>query len=227
MLQAFFHLHRAHFQLYNQSSPRAHNASTCTLTMKLLNAISFALLLGFTACRVVPSFPQPFIVANITTLVKVFETPLFIGNVLNYGVDPDPVSLQILDTPAIAAGPTPAPSPTPQSEWQKNVCRGAKLNKACKLDKEKAIEFVNPIDSPWDGTLEAELKLWGYHEVPADMHCDFDDIASALKALRIGLLSRAEGGDNYCYQVRHWDDDARTNHRDQTYTVENKVYRVC
>ena len=193
--------------------------------MKLRHALHFALLSAFAACRIVPASGL-YTVTNVTTLIKIFGTPLAIDHIAAYGASPVPASLPIPDTPAVAA------EPTPQSEWEKYVCRGGKLDQACKLDKYKAIEFLTPIDSPWDGTLEAELKLWGYKELPADSHCSFDDIAPALKALRIGLLSRAEGGANYCYQVRHVNDEARNaqgkriDDRDQTYKVNDREYRV-
>ena len=112
------------------------------------------------------------------------------------------------------------------SLWSKYVCRGEKLSKASKFEKDKAVEFAKPIDSPWEGTMEAELETWGYKEVDADLLCNFDDITNALKALKIGKLSFIEGGANYCFQVRHVDDGAHIEHVDQTYTVDNKVYRV-
>ena len=109
--------------------------------------------------------------------------------------------------------------------WQHCVCRGEKLTQACKNGKDKAVEFAEPIDSPWDGTMEAELKLWGYQELAADSHCNFDDIEPALEALKISRLSAREGGSNYCYQVRHSYDE-EIGPKDQTYEVNGRKLRV-
>ncbi|XPT03569.1 Mitochondrial import inner membrane translocase subunit tim8 [Ascochyta lentis] len=194
--------------------------------MRSLNALGLALLLAFVAGRVVPAHPRPYTGTNITTLIKVFGTPLATDNKIESSLNPVPESLPILDEPTVAA------EPTPQTEWQKYVCRGEKLTQACKLDKDKAIEFAEPIDSAWDGTMEAELKLWGYKELPADSHCYFGDIEPAFKGLKIGMRSKNEGGANYCFQVRHVDNEARNaqgeriDDRDQTYKVGDKEYRV-
>lgn len=126
-----------------------------------------------------------------------------------------------------------AAEPPPQTDWQRYVCRGKRLTQASKLDKAKAVQFASPIDSIWEGTMEAEIKLWGYKEISADSHCYFGDIESALKALKISMLTRSEGGPNYCYQVRHIDNDAQNAQgekiadKDQTYKVNGKDYRVC
>ncbi|KAJ8106913.1 hypothetical protein OPT61_g9226 [Boeremia exigua] len=109
--------------------------------------------------------------------------------------------------------------------WQAWVCRGEKLNQACKNTKDKAAGFAAPIDSPWDGTMEEDLKLWGYREVPADTHCDFSDIEKALKGLGIGVLPAMEGGDNHCFQVRHSYDDG-SEVKDQTYDVKGRKLRM-
>ncbi|KZM28677.1 uncharacterized protein EKO05_0009934 [Ascochyta rabiei] len=154
--------------------------------MRLLVAVVFALLLVFAAGRVVPALPRPYSVTNITTLVKVFGTPLAADNTLKYSANPVPASLSFLDEPVVAA------EPTPQLEWQKYVCRGEKLSQACKLDKEKAMQFVEPIDSIWDSTMEAELKLWGYKELLADSHCCFDFLSQHKRQL---------GGNKHIHQA--------------------------
>lgn len=117
--------------------------------------------------------------------------------------------------------------------WHDCVCRGEKLTQACKADKEKAARILQPIDTPWKGTMEAELDLWGYREQPALSHCNFEDIEDALKALKISRKSKPEGGANYCYEVRHsYEEDTKgpngevVSQKDQTYTVEGKKYRV-
>lgn len=106
----------------------------------------------------------------------------------------------------------------------KCVCRGEKLTLACTTDKNKATEYAQPIDTPWDGTMEAELKLWGYRDEPSDSHCNFDDIETALKALKIGRKSGMEGGNNFCYKVLHPLEHGEA--RDQTYEVDGVKRRV-
>lgn len=120
-----------------------------------------------------------------------------------------------------------------ESLWEDYVCRGEKLTEACKASKDEAANFLTPIDTPWKGSMEAELDKWGYREVPAMSHCNFDDIEDALKALKISTKSRPEGGLNYCYEIRHSYEEVAMGpsgkivyEEDQTYTVEGKTYRV-
>ncbi|KAJ4347557.1 Mitochondrial import inner membrane translocase subunit tim8 [Ascochyta clinopodiicola] len=177
--------------------------------------------------RVVPASPRPYSVTKITTLVKVFGAPLATDNTLDHSANSVAVPLPSPIKPAVVAR-----APLAQLDWQKYVCRGEKLNQACKLDKGKATQFAGPIDSVWDGTMEAELKLWGYKELPADSHCYFGDIEPAFRALKIDMETAMEGGSNYCFQVCHFDAKARNAqgeriaYRDQTYKVNDKEYRV-
>ena len=53
-----------------------------------------------------------------------------------------------------------------------------------------------------------------------------NDSLPIFRALRAVVMSFIEGGANYYFQVRHVDDGAHIEHVDQTYTVDNKVYRV-
>ncbi|KAF3045874.1 hypothetical protein E8E12_002891 [Didymella heteroderae] len=117
--------------------------------------------------------------------------------------------------------------------WYKCVCRGDKLTEGCKVDKDEATQFVTPIDTQWKGTMEAELDEWGYHDQSAASYCSFHDIEDALNALKISPLSKTEGGENYCYYLRHslkpgmnGSDDKDVPLKDQTYTVNKKTYRM-
>ncbi|KAF1928401.1 uncharacterized protein M421DRAFT_92650 [Didymella exigua CBS 183.55] len=124
-------------------------------------------------------------------------------------------------------------STTKKDSWHDCVCRGEKLTQACKADTDKAAQIVTPINTPWKGSMVAELAKWGYREQPAMSHCNFEDIGDALNALKISTLSEPEGGLNSCYKVRHsYEDDYRDldggviSEEDQTYTVEEKTYRM-
>lgn len=110
--------------------------------------------------------------------------------------------------------------------WVKCRCRGEKLTEGCQTSKDEATEFTTPLNMPWKGTMEAELKKWGYHERPPTW-CSLDDIENALNDLKI------EEGDTNCYEVRYLlpdgtkDEDGKViAPKDQTYTVDKKTYRV-
>jgi hypothetical protein len=204
--------------------------SVIIFRMKLSNVTAFALLLILAACRVASPLPPLYPVNNVTSLLKVIETPLVYIDA-ELGADSPPIASVTLVLPAVAAEPIPSSTPiSPQTEWQKYVCRGEKLTQASKLDREKAAQFATPIDSEWDGTLEAELKLWGYELYIG--FCDFSNIADQLRALNIDSRFKPKGGQNECFSVRHSNIEA-TNEEgeempvmDQTYTVNGKTYRV-
>jgi hypothetical protein len=134
----------------------------------------------------------------------------------------------------LALAPDDTVSATEETDsWFECVCRGEKLTQVCKTNKEKAVHFVTPIDTPWRGDMQADLREWGYHEEPAMSYCSFGDIEDALEALGISSWSQPEGGLNYCYQVRHsYEEDIKgpdgkvISEEDQTYTVGHKTYRV-
>ncbi|KAJ4311116.1 Mitochondrial import inner membrane translocase subunit tim8 [Neodidymelliopsis sp. IMI 364377] len=199
---------------------------------------------------VVPSLPQPYTAINVTTLVKVVGAPAVDSNPTSGGDSPPPAKRPKLTPsspivpllpgdPASPAAASP-PAASPQSEWEKYVCRGARLTLACKNDKIKAEQFVSPASTPWDGTLENEFKLWGYTEDPyAD--CDFEgeyyNINRALEALNVFHGEDQEQDDdgdspNHCFRIFHYDpekvvkDGKDVAVADQTYKVDNKEYRV-
>jgi hypothetical protein len=94
---------------------------------------------------------------------------------------------------------------------------------------------VKRIDTPFDGTLEAELTLGGYTEdlENADWHCEFNfAFELGSKALDIDDTSK-EGRPNDCFWFQHWDCNAKDeqshdiNKKGQTYIVDEKMYQVC
>ena len=135
---------------------------------------------------------------------------------------PDPVAPADPNLPA--AGPQ-------QSEWDKAVCRGKKLTRASKLGKKKAEAFALPIDTKWDGNLEAERKTWGYFD-SFDVDCDFEgdyyDIRTAYESLNL-----LDSQSNDCFRTFHYDPELEVDEngnevevQDHTYQVDGKTYHV-
>lgn len=98
-----------------------------------------------------------------------------------------------------------------------------------RTNKDKAAQRLIPIDSEWDGTLEAELLRWGYRTLRgADdaLACDLGDIEHNLNDLGVNarFTHDVEAGPNECFEVQHsggWNFVDR-----QTYTVDSRTYRV-
>lgn len=177
--------------------------------MKLALVIACALLPLLTKCRVLP---RPYF-ANTTTSLE----PYVVG---------------FEQSSVLVAADTPAP---PDTAWQKYVCRGEKLHSACRANKDKAGEFITPVDAPFDSTLEQELARWGYREQNdiAAASCWFDlYLPHELAALNIDPRGSDEGGPNECFMFQHYDLDAKNDNgqpipiTEQTYTVDGKTYRV-
>lgn len=53
------------------------------------------------------------------------------------------------------------------------MCRGEELLEACISNKDKAVQFLTPIDSPFNTTFDADLKPWGNNDRDADADCVF------------------------------------------------------
>jgi hypothetical protein len=149
---------------------------------------------------------------------------------------------QGLFNPSIAA--VGADPPTDDEVWKKAQCKGENLNIAMTLDDDGAHSVLNNmpyIQSPWDGTMEDDLRKWGYSEggekevkkCEQDL-ADLKDINTALKALGTDYTSARNGGPNHCYNARHRDSpnihlvDGKKPSRvsKQWFTVDGKEYRV-
>ena len=131
----------------------------------------------------------------------------------------------------IRTGPHPEDLPT-QAQWWKALCKGEKLNGAMRWSAPRANKFLDPLDSPWDGTLVQELATWGYTEMSDDATndmCDFDrlwDMKTVFQALGMDPRSTGRGGPNQCFQVLHGVYDSVTPILLQEYTVNGKQYEV-
>ncbi|KAJ4993437.1 hypothetical protein SVAN01_00985 [Stagonosporopsis vannaccii] len=169
--------------------------------MKFSATIAAALLLTSAACRVVPSVPQQYVATNITTLIKLIGTHLTNREDAVFGGDSPPPK---------RPKPNPPDSPTP-------------------LDEYKAATFMLPVNTYFQGSLEAERKLWGYIDDAApdcDIEGEYYNINRAYEEL--GIYDK----DTQCFRVSHYDShrvDENGNHigvKDQTYKVGDKVFRA-
>lgn len=188
--------------------------------MMWLHLISVALLPLLVASRVILHSPHP----DLDT----YTFPTLLHSLNNTFGD-------FLQSPALAADGDPPP--TPRSEaWQKYECRGQRLWQAMTTNKDEAVEHLTPIDSPFDSTLEEELKRWGYIErnSDADDQCMFDTyLRQPLEAMGIDPKGGVRGGPNECFYFQHYDPNMKDNSGflvpgyQQKYTVDGRTYRVC
>ncbi|KAJ4373531.1 hypothetical protein N0V86_007672 [Didymella sp. IMI 355093] len=113
--------------------------------------------------------------------------------------------------------------------WNTCKCRGEKITQASLQNKDTAINLVTPIESPWEGTMEEELKLWGYKEPKGlSLYCNFDSVAREFGEMGIDtkFKEKTQTGQNECYQAHHSRGGPRGKIKDQTYEVDHKIYHV-
>src|SRR5690242_8652788 len=143
-------------------------------------------------------------------------------------------SNQSLPFASLAAGDDP-PAIQRSEAWQKYACRGQKLWQAMTNNKDKAVDYLTPIDTLFDGTLEEELERWGYIERndDADDLCMFDTyLRQPLEALDINSKGSVVGGPNECFFFQHYDPNMQDEDGflvpsyNQKYEVDGKTYRV-
>ncbi|KAF3046021.1 hypothetical protein E8E12_010379 [Didymella heteroderae] len=111
---------------------------------------------------------------------------------------PDDLLTKSQPTTVVTAAGDPALEKT---YWQKCVCRSQTLTKACMSSKDNAVQFGTPLDTKFDGTLEADLARWGYIErnkEANEKHCDLFEMTLE------GVLEGLElGGHNECFWFQH------------------------
>jgi hypothetical protein len=113
--------------------------------------------------------------------------------------------------------------------WNTCKCRGERISQASMQNKDTAMRLVTPIDSPWEGTMEEELKLWGYKQPKgATLYCDYSNTEMEFKAMGIdkNFIERTKDGQNRCYQALHSKGRPYGQSQEQMYEVEGKTYRV-
>ena len=123
---------------------------------------------------------------------------------------------------------------TTKEEWEKTVDRGRRLDLAMRLSTPEGSSYINPIQSPWDGTLVREMKKWGYRDGYNEEHnsheCDFADrvprLVPVFEDLKMNAMSKEEGGDNQCFYFQHGERYDEAPPEERTYTVDGKKYVV-
>jgi hypothetical protein len=93
-------------------------------------------------------------------------------------------------------------------EWWHSACRGGRLVQAMVWSSPHANEFLDPISSPWDGTMHQELAQWGYSESEKPQLCEFDTywgLGRAFRGLGIDTRSNFNHGPNRCFHISHGD----------------------
>jgi hypothetical protein len=114
--------------------------------------------------------------------------------------------------------------------WQKAVCAGERLTQASMRDKDTAVNHVKPINSDFDGTMENDLRTWGYTDLSGEGsdYCDLSTVISVLTSLGINVdwSDYDPNGHNTCFSVAHYHKDQEYPHGVRTYTVDNKIYFV-
>ncbi|KAI4645724.1 hypothetical protein J4E93_005302 [Alternaria ventricosa] len=96
-------------------------------------------------------------------------------------------------------------------EYEKAICRGQKLFLAMTRDGNQGTRYIDPLHSPWDGSLEAEGLKWAWDMwEDEDSWCAFGHrgMTTAFKGLSISDKSLDDGGDNQCFSAFHYNSPA-------------------
>ncbi|CAG5159500.1 uncharacterized protein ALTATR162_LOCUS5613 [Alternaria atra] len=92
--------------------------------------------------------------------------------------------------------------------WWYSVCRGSRLSQAMVWSPPYATDYLDPIDSPWDGVMHQEFAQWGYMESERSQLCDFGTfwgLGRAFGSLGIDPRSNFNHGPNRCFRISHGD----------------------
>ncbi|KAF2125301.1 hypothetical protein P153DRAFT_256392, partial [Dothidotthia symphoricarpi CBS 119687] len=95
--------------------------------------------------------------------------------------------------------------------WTNAVCKGHKYMNAMRVNEYKAYEFVTPLRSYFDGTMESDFTTWGWNDETPTLTwktCTFDKFERAFSALGMNWASDKTGGDNRCFSITHYDGPA-------------------
>lgn len=134
------------------------------------------------------------------------------------------------ESPNDPGDPTPAVGhEDDETFWNRHVCRGEKLHQASIRNKDTAINFVRIVDSEFDGTMENDMKTWGYTDHKGEsIYCELEDIAPDLNSLGINTAFRSgsSNGDNECFYIDHRSSLGRATYKvgGTTYHVSNREY---
>ncbi|KAI4936586.1 hypothetical protein J4E85_001916 [Alternaria conjuncta] len=129
--------------------------------------------------------------------------------------------------------------------WNAALSKGRMLILATSLNLPEAAKVYQQMETPWDGTLERELALWGYSEPDypevedSDENCvmgkENHGLQDMLKELHADDRDSRDGGDNICHTIQHQDGptlekdengEVPEDPKEQYYKVEGRRYRV-
>ncbi|KAI8934288.1 hypothetical protein NX059_009028 [Plenodomus lindquistii] len=150
---------------------------------------------------------------------------------------------------AVAISPSIALLQDRATKWEKAVNNGRTLYNAMRSKDSIARwfykdypEFAETVQSPFDGDLREELKMWGYNDndelsKKIDKDCDMDayhHIKVAFDELGLDTRAKKDGGPNVGFRIDHQDgpaikrkDDGRLpGDANQYYDVCGKQYRA-
>jgi hypothetical protein len=92
--------------------------------------------------------------------------------------------------------------------WWIAVCRGSRFDQATRWSSPYTDNYVQPVNSPFDGDMREDLTKWGYTQSENSQFCDFDTfwgLGKAFSGLGMDARSNNRYGPNRCYQVGHGD----------------------
>jgi hypothetical protein len=124
-----------------------------------------------------------------------------------------------------------------EEEWWTSVCRGERLDQAMTWLPPQADNYLQPINSLFDGVMRKDLTKWGYTQAEMSQMCDFDTfwgLQKAFSSLGMDARSNDNHGPNRCFHVSNGDPMKRYPNgapwalSDQTYTAPGgRVHKVC
>ncbi|USP74807.1 uncharacterized protein yc1106_02081 [Curvularia clavata] len=122
-----------------------------------------------------------------------------------------------------------------ESEWKIYTAKGGALMCGLSGSDETAGILLKDTRTPtsassiFTSNFKNTLATWHWRHVnPASFSCSFSthwQFPNAMRSLGISGTSVAEGGDNTCYRVEHWDPEMRDEHGNQIPAV-NQWYSV-
>ena len=121
-----------------------------------------------------------------------------------------------------------------EPEWISAVCTGTRLTQATLRDKDTAAQFVQPIESEFDGNMATDLQHWGYTDLSAQglsNYCSFDNVME-LNTLGIDTgwshfsPNGPPAGHGICFHVEHFHLNQAPPWATRMYLVGDKPYYV-
>jgi hypothetical protein len=121
------------------------------------------------------------------------------------------------------------------SEWATYTAKGGALMCGLSGSDEAAGTLLKDTRNPpsavslFNSDLKSELETWYWRSVnPSSFRCSFSmywAFPHAMSSLGLSGTSTAQGGDNQCYRVEHWDPERRDKNGNQIPAI-NQWYSV-